>query len=112
MDSRKFYDKAKNYMKMAPDATFIIWSNPSEDLDRQMKARAMWLDYLDEQGLRQTGKMFKSIWGGIGKAVTAPSEDPRTFDLSYHPAHDAPRTSYGAHRQARSAPQPRQYRED
>jgi hypothetical protein len=112
MDSRKFYDKAKNYMKMAPDATFIIWSNPSEDLDRQMKARAMWLDYLDEQGLRQTAKTFKSIWGGIGKAVTVPSEDPRTFDLSYHPAHDAPRTSYGAHRQARSAPQPRQYRED
>jgi hypothetical protein len=112
MDSKKFYDKAKSYMKLAPDATFTIWSNPTEDLDRQMKARAMWLDYLDAQGLRQTGKVFKSVWGGIGKAITVPSEDPRTFDLSYHPAHDAPRTSYRAHRQARDPSQPRQYRED
>jgi hypothetical protein len=112
MDSKKFYDKAKSYMKLAPDATYIIWSTPSEDTERQSKARAMWLDYLETQGLRQTAKTFKSIWGGNGKAVIVPSEDPRVFDLSYHPAHDAPRTGYGAHRQAKPTPQPRQYRED
>jgi len=112
MDSKKFYDKAKSYMKMNPDATFIIWSNPTEDQDRQTKARAMWLDYLDAQGLRLTAKTFKSIWGGSGKAVTAPTEDPCIFDLSYHPGSDAPRTSHGAHRQSKYASPPRQYRED
>ena len=112
MDSKKFYDKAKSYMKLAPDATYIIWSNPTEDQERQTKARAMWLDYLDAQGLRQTAKTFKSIWGGSGKAVTVPSEDPRVFDLSYHPTQDAPQSSYGSRWQARTPPQPRQYRED
>jgi hypothetical protein len=112
MDSKKFYDKAKSYMKLAPDATYIVWSNPTEDTERQTKARAMWLDYLDAQGLQQTASTFKAIWGGNGKAITVPSEDPRVFDLSYHPAHDAPRTSYGARWQAKTPPQPKAYRED
>ena len=112
MDSKKFYDKAKSYMKLAPDATFIIWSNPTEDLDRQMKARAMWLDYLDAQGLRSTSRMFKSVWGGNGKALTVPSEDPRTFDLSYHPEEKASRTSYGARWQARDPSEPSTYRKE
>jgi len=112
MDSAKFYDKAKSYMKLAPDATYIIWSNPTEDLDRQMKARALWLDYLEAQGLRQTASTFKAIWNGIGKAVTVPSEDPRTFDLSYHPVYDGPATSYRGRWQARTPPPPKAYRED
>ena len=112
MDSKKFYDKAKSYMKLAPDATFIIWSNATEDLDRQIKARAMWLDYLEAQRLRQTAKVCKSIWAGNGKAVTVPSEDPRTFDLSYHPAHDASRKAYEARWQPRDTSEPHTYRKD
>jgi len=112
MDSKKFYDKAKSYMKLAPDASFIIWSNPAEDHDRQMKARAMWLDYLEHEGLLVTAKTCKSIWGGAGKAVTVPAEDPRVFDLRYHPEQDAPRSPYGGHRQSNFTSKPRQYRED
>jgi hypothetical protein len=112
MDSRKFYEKAKGYMKMNPDATFVILSNPTEDHDRQTKARAVWLDYLEGQDLVATAKTFKSIWAGNGKAVTVPSEDPCIFDLSYHPNGDAPRRGYGGRWQANSTPQPRQYRED
>jgi hypothetical protein len=112
MDSKKFYDKAKSYMKLAPDATFIILSNPTEDLDRQMKARAMWLDYLEHEGLNQTARTFKAIWGGAGKAVTVPSEDPRTFDLRYHPEQKASPSSYGARWQARDPSEPSTYRRD
>jgi len=112
MDSAKFYDKAKSYMKLAPDATFIIWSNPTEDFDRQTRARAMWLDYLEHEELHQTAKTFKAIWGGIGKAITVPSEDPRVFDLRYHPAEKGPRTSYGPRWQPRDPSEPSTYRKD
>lgn len=108
MDSAKFYDKAKSYMKLAPDATYIIWSNPTEDHERQKKARAMWLDYLDSQGLKQTARTWKAIWAGAGKTVTVPSEDPCVFDLRYMPAEKAPRTSYGARWQARDPSEPSQ----
>jgi hypothetical protein len=110
MDSQKFYDKAKSYMKLAPDATFIIWSNPTEDAERQTRARAMWLSYLEHEDLHKTAKTFKTIWGGAGKAVTVPSEDPRTFDLRYHPAQDASRRSYEARGQARDISEPATYR--
>ena len=112
MTSDEFYANLKSYVKINPSMMFVIWSNPTEAIDRQTKAKAMWLDYLEDQGLYKTAKVWKSIWGGNGKAVTVPSEDPRIFDLRYHPDQDAPRTSYGAHRQAKPTPQPRQYRED
>lgn len=112
MDSAKFYDKAKSYMKLAPDAAYIIWSNPSEDHERQKKARAMWLDYLEHEKLAITAKTFKTIWGGAGKAVTVPAEDPRVFDLRYHPEQNAPTSSYGARWRARDPSEPSTYRRD
>ena len=112
MDSNKFYDKAKSYMKMNPDATFVVYSTPSENQERQTKARAMWLDYLESQSLHTTAKVWKAIWNGIGKAVTAPTEDPRIFDLGYHPNSDAPISSSAPRWKARVPAQPRQYRED
>ena len=112
MTGDEFYANVKSYTKMNPSVMFIIWSNPSENHERQTKARAIWLDYLESQGLHTTAKVWKAIWNGIGKAVTVPSEDPRIFDLSYHPNTDAPISSYGARWKARAPAHPRQYRED
>lgn len=112
MTSDEFYANVKSYIKINPSMMFIIWSNPTEAVERQTKARAMWMDYLEAQGLHTTVKVWKAIWNGEGKAVTVPSEDPHIFDLGYSSSQDTPRSSYGARRQEKSASQPRQYRED
>lgn len=112
MTSDEFYTKVKGYMKVNPTMTYVIWTNPPEDADRQAKAKVAWLDYLRAKGLNRTASTWRMIWNGGGKAITAPTEDPCIYDLTYHPDCDAPRTSYGAHRQARDPSQPRQYRED
>ena len=110
MNSMEFFDKAKGFLKLNPSMTYIIWSNPTEDTERQTKARAMWLDYLEEQGLVSVAKTFKSIWAGGGKAVTVPSEDPRNFDLKYHPEERPFRSAYGARGQARDISEAHTYR--
>ena len=112
MTGDEFYKNAKGYMKINSTMTYIIWSNATEDVERQEKAKLLWLNYLDAKDMRLTAKVWKSIWNGAGKAITVPSEDPRTFDLRYHPEHDTPRSSYGFHRQEKSTPKPRAYRED
>jgi hypothetical protein len=112
MTSDKFYTSAKGYLKVNPSMAYVIWSNPTEDQDRQMKARAMWLEYLEQNGLHKTAKTWKSIWAGAGKAVTVPAEDPGVFDLRYMRAEKAPRTSYGARWQARDPSEPSQSQKD
>ena len=112
MTSEEFYTKLKGFAKINPQTMFIIESVPKEDHDRQIRARAMWLSYLDANGLKLTAKTWKAIWAGGGKAVTVPTEDPRNFDLKYHPPGDATRRASGDRWQAKPPPQPRQYRED
>lgn len=110
MTSDELYTSAKGYLKVNLSMAYVIFSTPSEDHHRQTKARAMWLDYLEAKGLDKTAKTWKSIWAGAGKAVTVPAEDPRVFDLRYHPAQDAPRRPYEARGQARDISEPSTYR--
>ena len=110
MTSDEFYTKVKGYLKLNPGMTYIIWSNPTEDHDRQTRAKAMWLDYLEAKGLKHTASTWKMIWGGGGKAVTVPTEDPTIYDLTYHPVKDAPRRAYGGRGQARDISEPSTYR--
>ena len=110
MNANEFFDKAKGFLKLNPSLTYVIWSNPTEDHDRQTKARALWLQYLEEQKLVSVVKTFKAIWAGGGKAVTVPTEDPRIFDLKYHPEERPFRTAYGARGQARDISEPSTYR--
>jgi hypothetical protein len=110
MTSEELFEKMKGFMKLNSSMAYIIWSNPTEDHDRQTRARAVWLSYLEVQGLTRTVKTFKSIWAGGGKAVTVPTEDPLNFDLTYNPPQKPHRNAYGARGQARDVSEPSTYR--
>jgi hypothetical protein len=112
MNSEEFYTKVKGFAKLNPQMMFIIESVPKEDQARQEKARAAWLDYLAANNLKGTVSTWKFIWAGGGKAITVPAEDPRIFDLKYHPEQDAPRRAYGARWQARDPSGPNTYGRD
>ena len=110
MTSDEFYTKVKGYVKLNPSMTYVIYTNPTEDHDRQTKAKAMWLDYLEAKGLKNTASTWKFIWSGGGKAVTVPTEDPMIYDLTYHPEDRPRRSAYGARGQARDISEAHTYR--
>lgn len=112
MTSEEFHTKMKGFAKLNPQMMFVIESNPKEDQARQEKARASWIRYLNDNDLKNTLGTWKFVWNGGGKAITVPSEDPRNFDLKYHPASDAPRRAYGARGQARDISEPNTYRSE
>jgi hypothetical protein len=108
MTSDEFHASVLKFFRQNQSLAYVIYSNPTADVDRQIAARAQWLDYLESKNLTGTAKTFKAIWNGGGKAITVPTEDPTIFDLSYNGS----RTAYGARRQEKSTVTPRAYRED